>query len=129
MTRIFLAAASLLIAAQLTAVGAIVQKNRKKTEPPPASSAYVCIALIGSKTEVVAGEWITAYASTTDPDGEEYRFVWRSTAGELYPQGDRAQLDTTDLEPGEYEIEVEISDGTNPPCKCTAWKFRIIAPR
>jgi hypothetical protein len=71
---------------------------------------------------VCAGDKVALTATASDPDGDKLLHSWKSTDGRIIGDGASTQFDTTGLEPGEYEVRVEVHDNRG----CVAFASRTI---
>jgi PKD domain len=67
--------------------------------------------LRASASTVCVGDRVALTASAADPNGDALLFAWKSSGGRITGQGANTQFDTTGLEPGDYSVTVEVSDG------------------
>jgi hypothetical protein len=57
------------------------------------------------------GDKVALTAAANDPNGDALVFSWKSSGGNIIGQGANTQFDTAGLNPGEYTVTVEVSDG------------------
>src|SRR5262249_6346790 len=98
--------------------------SRKEPVPPPPPNQPPAVALtVGPVTPgsadllraaastVCVGDKVALTASASDPNGDALLFSWKSSGGSIIGQGVNTQLDTANLNPGDYTVTVEVSDG------------------
>jgi outer membrane protein OmpA-like peptidoglycan-associated protein len=84
--------------------------------PPPAKAAPAAnrpptLAVSADRPSVLAGERIRISGRAADPDGDNLRYAWRASAGQLSGTGPQVQLDTSGLAPGRYSVTGRVEDG------------------
>jgi hypothetical protein len=67
--------------------------------------------LRASASTVCVGDKVALAAAAADPDGDATQFSWKSSGGRVVGQGANTQFDTAGLNPGDYTVTVEVSDG------------------
>ncbi len=69
------------------------------------------LAVSADRNSVLAGERVRILGQAADPDGDNLRYAWRASAGQLSGTGATVQLDTSGLPPGRYTITGRVEDG------------------
>jgi outer membrane protein OmpA-like peptidoglycan-associated protein/opacity protein-like surface antigen len=94
--------------------------------PPPPPTAACSI----QPAEVFAGEPVTATATGSNfTPKRTVTYNWKGTAVKVTGSGASAQVDTTELQPGEYVVTANLSDGRkNGSASCSA-RFTVKQPR
>jgi len=94
--------------------------------PPPPPTAACSI----QPAEVFAGEPVTATATGSNfAPKRSVTYNWNGTGIKVTGSGASAQVDTTDLQPGEYVVTANLSDGRkNGSASCSA-RFSVKQPR
>jgi outer membrane protein OmpA-like peptidoglycan-associated protein len=94
--------------------------------PPPPPTAACSI----QPAEVFAGEPVTATATGSNfTPKRTVTYNWKGTAVRVTGSGASAQVDTTELQPGEYVVTANLSDGRkNGSASCSA-RFTVKQPR
>jgi len=69
------------------------------------------LAVSADRNSVLAGERIRISGRAEDPDGDQLRYAWRASAGQLSGTGPGVQFDTSGLAPGRYTITGRVEDG------------------
>jgi len=92
--------------------------------PPPTAACSV------QPAEVFAGEPVTATATGSNfYPKRTVVYNWNGTGVKVTGSGDSAQVDTTGLQPGEYVVTANLSDGRkNGSASCSA-RFNVKQPR
>jgi hypothetical protein len=98
--------------------------SRREPVPPPPPNQPPAVALtVGSVTPgsadllrasastVCVGDKVALTASASDPNGDALLFTWKSSGGRVIGQGANTQFDTAGLNPGDYTVTVDVSDG------------------
>ncbi len=96
--------------------------NSRKEPVPPNQPPTVELAvgavtpgsadlLRASSTTVCVGDKVALAATASDPDGDTLLYSWTSTGGRIVGEGANTLFDTTGLDPGEYEVKIEVNDG------------------
>jgi PKD domain-containing protein len=98
--------------------------SRGEPVPPPPPNQPPAVALtVGSVTPgssdllrasaatVCVGDKVALAASASDPNGDALLFTWKSSGGRIIGQGANTQFDTASLNPGDYTVTVDVSDG------------------
>src|SRR5262249_46704075 len=98
--------------------------SRKEPVPPPPPNQPPAVALTvgpvtpgsadllrASASTVCVADKVALTASASDPNGDALLFSWKSSGGSVIGQGVNTQLDTANLNPGDYTVTVEVSDG------------------
>jgi len=86
----------------------------KPVAPPPVAAPAnrpPTLAVSADRNSVLAGERIRVTGRGADPDGDELRYAWRASAGQLAGAGPAVQFDTSGLAPGRYTITGRVEDG------------------
>jgi outer membrane protein OmpA-like peptidoglycan-associated protein len=78
---------------------------RAKPNQPPT------VKLKLDKSEVFAGEVVTAVASARDPDGDPINYVWSMDALPRRETGPQIQINSSGMAGGSHAIAVTVSDG------------------
>jgi outer membrane protein OmpA-like peptidoglycan-associated protein/opacity protein-like surface antigen len=94
--------------------------------PPPPPTAACSV----QPAEVFAGEAVTATATGSNFDPKRtVTYNWNGTGVKVTGSGASAQVDTTELQPGEYVVTANLSDGRkNGSASCSA-RFTVKQPR
>jgi outer membrane protein OmpA-like peptidoglycan-associated protein len=94
--------------------------------PPPPPSAACSI----QPAEVFAGEPVTATATGSNfAPKRTVTYNWNGTGVKVTGRDSSAQVDTTELQPGEYVVTANLSDGRkNGSASCSA-RFTVKQPR
>ena len=94
--------------------------------PPPPPTAACSI----QPAEVFAGEQVTATATGSNfTPKRTVTYNWKGTGVKVTGNGASAQLDTTELQPGEYVVTANLSDGRkNGSASCSA-RLNVKQPR
>lgn len=69
------------------------------------------LAVTADRNSVLAGERVRINGRGEDPDGDNLRYAWRTSAGQLSGTGSTVQLDTSGLPPGRYTVTGRVEDG------------------
>lgn len=77
----------------------------------PAANRAPTLTVSAERSSVLAGERVRISGQATDPDGDQLRYAWRASAGQLSGTGPTVQLDTSGLAPGRYTITGRVEDG------------------
>jgi hypothetical protein len=98
--------------------------SRGERVPPPPPNQPPAVALtVGSVTPgstdllrasaatVCVGDKVALAASASDPNGDALLFTWKSSGGRIIGQGANTQFDAAGLNPGDYTVTVDVSDG------------------
>jgi hypothetical protein len=96
--------------------------SRKEPIPPAPPNQPPAVALAvgpitpgsadllrASASTVCVGDKVALTATASDPNGDALLYSWKSSGGHIIGQGANTQFDT--LEPGDYTVTVEVSDG------------------
>jgi outer membrane protein OmpA-like peptidoglycan-associated protein/opacity protein-like surface antigen len=94
--------------------------------PPPPPTAACSI----QPAEVFAGEPVTATATGSNfTPKRTVTYNWKGSGAKVTGSGASAQVDTTELQPGEYVVTANLSDGRkNGSASCSA-RFTVKQPR
>jgi outer membrane protein OmpA-like peptidoglycan-associated protein/opacity protein-like surface antigen len=94
---------------------------------PPVPSSAACSA---QPTDVFAGEPVTATASGSNfRPKRTVKYNWNGTGVKVAESNASTQIDTTGLQPGPYEVNANLSDGSkNGVATCMA-RFNVKQPR
>src|SRR6202790_534609 len=95
--------------------------------PPPPPPTAACTM---QPAEVFAGEPVTATATGSNfPPKRTVTYNWSGTGVKVTGRDSSAQVDTTELQPGEYVVTANLSDGRkNGSASCSA-RFTVKQPR
>jgi outer membrane protein OmpA-like peptidoglycan-associated protein len=95
--------------------------------PPPPPPTAACSL---QPAEVFAGEPVTATATGSNfAPKRTVTYNWNGTGVKVAGSGASAQVDTTELQPGEYVVTANLSDGRkNGSASCSA-RFTVKPPR
>ncbi|MGB8474452.1 MAG: OmpA family protein [Candidatus Acidiferrum sp.] len=95
--------------------------------PPPLPPSAACSV---QPTEVFAGEPVTATATGSNFNPKRtVSYSWSGTGVKVSGSDSTVQIDTTGLEPRDYEVTANLSDGRkNGSASCSA-RFTVKAPR
>jgi hypothetical protein len=97
--------------------------GREPVPPPPPNAPPAVALTVGpvtpgstdllraSASTVCVGDKVALTAGATDPNGDALLFSWKSSGGSIIGQGANTQFDTAGLNPGDYTVTVEVSDG------------------
>ncbi|HEY9431568.1 MAG TPA: PKD domain-containing protein, partial [Blastocatellia bacterium] len=104
-------------------LGHLNSRGEPPPPPPPPNAPPVVALTVGSVTPgstdllrasastVCVGDKVALTAAANDPNGDALLFSWKSSGGNIIGQGANTQFDTAGLNPGEYTVTVEVSDG------------------
>jgi hypothetical protein len=104
-------------------LGHLNSRGEPPPPPPPPNAPPVVALTVGSVTPgstdllrasastVCVGDKVALAAAANDPNGDALVFSWKSSGGNIIGQGANTQFDTAGLNPGEYTVTVEVSDG------------------
>src|ERR1700730_11721600 len=94
---------------------------------PPMPPSAACSA---QPTEVFAGEPATATASGSNFNPKRtVKYTWNGTGVKVSGNGASTEIDTTGLQPGPYQVNANLSDGSkNGVASCMA-RFNVKQPR
>ena len=84
--------------------------------PPPQPPTVSCSA---DRTRVQVGEVVTIRADAQSPAGRPLSYQWNSNAGQLQGSGTSVRLDTTNLNPGTYTVQVVVTDDIGQAADCS----------
>jgi PKD domain-containing protein len=104
-------------------LGHLNSRGEPPPPPPPPNAPPVVALTVGlvtpgstdllraSASTVCVGDKVALAAAANDPNGDALLFSWKSSGGNIIGQGANTQFDTAGLNPGEYTVTVEVSDG------------------
>ncbi|HKC86008.1 MAG TPA: PKD domain-containing protein, partial [Blastocatellia bacterium] len=104
-------------------MGHLNSRGEPPPPPPPPNQPPSVALTVGSVTPgsadllrasastVCAGDKVALTAAASDPNGDALLFSWKSSGGRIIGQGVNTQFDTVSLNPGDYTVTIEVSDG------------------
>jgi hypothetical protein len=104
-------------------LGHLNSRGEPPPPPPPPNAPPVVALTVGAVTpgstdllrtsanSVCVGDKVALTAAANDPNGDALLFSWKSSGGNVIGQGANTQFDTAGLNPGNYTVTVEVSDG------------------
>ncbi|HMB28806.1 MAG TPA: PKD domain-containing protein [Blastocatellia bacterium] len=104
-------------------LGHLNSRGEPPPPPPPPNQPPVVALTVGpvtpgsadllraSASTVCAGDKVALAAAANDPNGDALLFSWKSSGGRVIGQGANTQFDTAGLNPGDYTVTIEVSDG------------------
>jgi hypothetical protein len=104
-------------------LGHLNSRGEPPPPPPPPNAPPVVSLTVGavtpgstdllraSATTVCVGDKVALTAAANDPNGDPLLFAWKSSGGRIIGQGANTQFDTAGLNPGDYTVTVDVSDG------------------
>jgi outer membrane protein OmpA-like peptidoglycan-associated protein len=94
--------------------------------PPPAPPSAACSL---QPTEVYEGEPVTATATGSNFNPKRtLTYTWSGTGVNVTGSGPTGNIDTKGLQPGQYTVKANISDGKKGTAECTT-SFTVKQPR
>src|SRR2546423_2520773 len=104
--------------------GVVFMFGGERTETPPRAACSV------QPAEIFAGELVTATANGSDFNPKRtIKYNWSGAGVKAAGTGASAQIDTTGLQPGPYQVTANLSDGSkNGVASCSA-RFTVREPR
>lgn len=94
--------------------------------PPPIPPSASCSL---QPTEVFAGEPVKATATGSNFNPKRtVTYTWSGTGVKVNGTGDTVDIDTKDLQPGQYTVKSDLSDGKKGTAECTG-SFTVKQPR
>lgn len=80
---------------------------------PRANHSPTISSVEADRTRARVGERVSVSARASDPDNDELRYSWTSSAGTIRGNGSTAALDTSGIEPGSGSTQVRLTVTVN----------------
>jgi PKD domain/Bacterial Ig domain len=87
---------------------------------PRANHSPAVFSVEPDRTRVRVGETVSVTARASDPDNDELRYSWTSSAGTIRGSGSTIALDTSGIEPGSSSRQVRLTVTVNDQGGATA---------
>ena len=110
------AAVTTVLAFSILATSATVRSFTLGPAMTVVETNVICVGITADRTTLAPKQTANLVARAMDADGDTLKYEWTATGGALWPDGDKALFDSTDLPDGEYVVTVVANDGEGHTC-------------